>query len=87
MIQVTFHNSHNCHSQSDVGRARRAAQDYLDSAGVDASEAYAAHRAEIESGLRGCPLADAWSIAANLAEIAGLEGWSNPDDVFVEISA
>ncbi len=87
MIQVTFHNSNNCQSQSDVDRARRAARDFLDAAGVDASEACSAHRAEIESGLRGCPLAAAWAIAANLAELAALEGWINPGDVFVEISA
>ena len=87
MIQVAFHNSRGCHSQSDIERARRAASDYLSANGFDAAEAYAAHRAEIESGLRGCPLAAAWNIAANLAELAGLEGWANSDDVFVEISA
>lgn len=87
MIQVAFHNSRGCHSQSDIERARRAATDYLAACEIDPAEAYAAHQLEASSGLRGSPLADAWAIAANLAEIAALEGWANPNDVFVEISA
>jgi len=87
MIQVTFHNSRGCHSQSDIERARRAAMDYLAACEIEPAEAYAAHQQEISSGLRGSPLASAWIIAANLAELAALEGWINPNDVFVEISA
>lgn len=88
MVNVTFHGSRGCHTQDDIYRAQAAAEDYLDTRGVSAAEAFSAYVRDVsESGNIESELAQIWADAEYAAYVAGTEGWNNVDNVTVSISA
>ena len=84
-IQIQWDGDHGCHNQNDTDRARRAAQAVLDAAGVTD---YSALFLQVVAAIEGDgDVPEIWSAAEAAAQAAGTEGWVNPQDVIVTISA
>lgn len=85
MINIEWHGSRGCHTQDDTDRARRAAETVLDLAGIaDYAALFSEVCARINEGRDVPPV---WIVAEVAANRAATEGWANPHDVLVSISA
>lgn len=85
MIQIEWHGSRGCHTQDDTDRARRAAEAILDAAGVTDYASLFFQVCEAVEECRDVP--DVWREATYAAHRAGTEGWAEPENVDITISA